>query len=72
MPPLWEGRGHAPFLTCSISQKRKGVLRVLHRLHQPSQRVFRVAIKHACYRLEKQRILKTGETFALTTLQDHD
>jgi hypothetical protein len=43
-------------------------LRVLHGLHESSQRVFRIAIEHACYRLKKQRVLETGETFALTAL----
>ena len=47
-------------------------LRVLNRLHQPHQRVFRVAIQHARYRFKKQRVLQTGEAFALPALQDHD
>src|ERR1043165_8641489 len=32
-------------------------LRLLYRLHEPRQRVFRIAVKHACDRLEKQRVL---------------
>ena len=47
------------------------LLRVLHGLDQSRQRVFRVAIKHARYRLKKQRVLKTGKTFALAALQDY-
>src|SRR5690242_21728766 len=46
-------------------------LRLLYRLHEPRQRVFRIAVKHACDRLEKQRVLETGKAFALTTLQHH-
>jgi hypothetical protein len=45
---------------------------VLHGLNQSSQRVFRIAVEHACHRFKKQRVLETGETFALATLQNHD
>src|ERR1043165_2939271 len=46
-------------------------LRLLYRLHEPRQRVFRIAVKHACDRLEKQRVLEPGKAFALAALQHH-
>ena len=60
------------FLTKHKVQSSKMMLglRVLDGLNESRQRVFRIAIKHACYRLKKQRVLQTGESFALATLQD--
>jgi hypothetical protein len=38
---------------------REKILRVLHRLHQTRQGVFRIAVEHAGHWFEKQRILET-------------
>src|SRR5882724_4601378 len=46
-------------------------LRVLHCTHKLGQRILRVSVEHAGVRLEEERILEPGKSFALSALQHH-